>query len=205
MGHDFPATFAPIFGLLISWTIVCVAYSPAIHSGSAALHSGELSLSARPHLCSAGSCWDQASHFSEPCTPGDETGGFIRGRVMNPDQASCYQTIYYNLDQGSMLCLGILMIWTVLGSKTFGYLLILGWKRNIRFTVLITVVLMVHSWFYGFNMIFIYVNESMASMLRSQLYFSITETVSVILVRVRVHEASIELECRSIYRVSIEL
>jgi len=187
-------------GLVFAWSLVVVSHAPPLHRGASALYSGELT-SPNPLTCSSGSCFDKATKFGfAECSGGN--GQFVRGHTipigsratsppspreqMQPQRLTrhtnapdtCYKTFYMNIEPNSALLLFILFFFGSFFSRVFEHLARLALAGQLRCAAAAGLAACIFPMFYSLDMLFVYTNEHRTEMLRSQLFFAVTELLS---------------------------
>lgn len=181
---------ASFLGAILSWLIILVANSPILHSGARALQSGKLS-SPDPRTCLPGKCWDGADKYGYPlCTSWHQISGPVRGvRVDRTSYKTCYKAMYINFEMTAAYCFALIMFWGIATSRMLERLLHACWDADCRFLVAAAVLLDMPAWYYSIKVSFVYVNEFMHDMQRSQTFFTVTEFFVLVVLTAHVRKS----------------
>jgi hypothetical protein len=164
-----------MIGFMVPWVTILVANSPWIHPGAAALANGHL-IPPNAENCTAGSCWDKADKYGYPeCTGGAGIRGRVRGAVV--ESATCYKSIYINIESNSGLAIGVILFFGLFTSRVWEKVAFAIIGGKFRWMVAFSLAASLPSWYYSCKMSFVYVNEYLHLMQRSQMFFTLTETM----------------------------
>jgi hypothetical protein len=172
-GEGWPALMAAaVLGGVVPWLIVLVANSPLLHPGARALQSGKLR-APDPLTCVPGKCWDGADKYGYPmCTEGKHVQSLVRGVPVTVNDKVCYKAMYINLDATAGVCVGILMAFAVVTARLFERIFAAVLLRDARMCVAAALVLDMPAWYYCAKVQFVYANEFMHGMWRSQVAYT---------------------------------
>jgi hypothetical protein len=179
--------FTQTVGFLVSWATILVANSPQIHPGAAALVNGQLT-PPNPSTCTAGSCWDKADKFGYPeCTGSEGLRGLVRGAEV--DSATCYKSIYINLEPNAWLAIGVLFFFAWFTSRVWERVAFAVLSRDVRWMLVASLAFSLPSWYYSCKVSFVYVNEYLHLMQRSQMFFFLTEMMMITILTLHVRKS----------------
>ena len=172
-GEGWPALMAAaVLGGVVPWLIVLVANSPLLHPGARALQSGKLR-APDPLTCVPGKCWDGADKYGYPmCTEGKHVQSLVRGVPVTVNDKVCYKAMYINLDATAGVCVGILMAFAVVTARLLERVFAAVLLRDARACVAVALVLDMPAWYYCAKVQFVYANEFMHGMWRSQVAYT---------------------------------
>jgi hypothetical protein len=172
-GEGWPALMAAaVLGGVVPWLMVLVANSPLLHPGARALQSGKLR-APDPLTCVPGKCWDGADKYGYPmCTEGKHVQSLVRGVPVTVNDKVCYKAMYINLDATAGVCVGILMAFAVVTARLLERVFAAVLLRDARACVAVALVLDMPAWYYCAKVQFVYANEFMHGMWRSQVAYT---------------------------------
>ena len=101
-------------------------------------------------------------------------------------EKTCYKAMYINLELTSAYALGVIMFYGMATSRIFERIFRAFLEKDARGFVALALALDMPAWYYSAKVSFVYINEFMHDMQRSQTFFSATEFVVLVVLAAHV-------------------
>ena len=105
---------------------------------------------------------------------------------MKHDSATCYKSIYINIESNAGLALGVIILFAWFTSRVWEKVAHAILSRDVRWIAVFALAANLPSWYYSCKVSFVYVNEYLHLMQRSQLFFALTEMAMTAIVAAHV-------------------
>jgi hypothetical protein len=121
------------------------------------------------------SCWDGYNKEHFKCITYTKDTKIRNGVVFKAGTKNCYKSVYFNLDQTTLLLFFWMFVWAMITSRAIETMVFAALNNNIRLPMCLAIIASIPSIWYACAVLFHYLNDRYFPMYYSQLFYTITE------------------------------
>jgi hypothetical protein len=126
-------------------------------------------------------CWDGYNKEHFKCMTYAKDTKIRDGVVFKAGTKNCYKSVYFNLDQTTLLLFFWMLVWAMVTSRALETMIFAFLNNNLCYEMAIAILMSIPSIWYACAVLFHYLNDRYFPMYYSQLYFTVTELVCTII------------------------
>ncbi|KAI8901318.1 hypothetical protein BC833DRAFT_157740 [Globomyces pollinis-pini] len=132
-------------------------------------------------------CWDGYNKEYYKCIQYTTETTIRLGVKFPAGTRNCYKSLYLNVDANTLYIFGWLFFWCILTSRVIEMMVIALLNRKARYLTCLAIVSNIPTVWYGCFVMMHYLNDRYYPMFYSQIYFSVTEIFSMMVMALHVN------------------